>query len=78
MQIANVQTSPTGLAYTPSGGATTPIDFATAANAITQLRDTLAGTASESKIDKVYAADSNGVAYTRTPSQVWVFVQAPC
>lgn len=64
------QSSQTGLAFTREGGASTDIDFATAANAITVLRDALAGTTAESSIDKVYAADANGVAYSRTPSQV--------
>ena len=70
MQIP--QGSNTGLTYT-SGGTSAPVTFATAANAITKLRDTLGGTTAETKestIDKVYAADSNAVAYTRTPSQV--------
>lgn len=66
------QSSPTGLTFTPQGGASTDIDYATAANAITKLRDALAGTTAESLIDKVYAADANGVAYSRTPSQVCV------
>ena len=70
------QTTQTSLTFTPEGGAPTDIDFATAANAITVLRDTLAGTTAESSIDKVYAADANGVAYSRTPSQVCVI--PPC
>lgn len=70
------QSTQTGLTFTPQGGASTGIDFATAANAITKLRDTLAGTTAESTIDKVYAADANGVAYSRTPSQVCVL--PPC
>ena len=67
------QSSPTGLKYIPaSGGAATSISYMDTANAITKLRDTLAGTTAESPIDKVYAADSNAVAYSRTPSQVCV------
>lgn len=66
------QSNLTGLMYTPANGASTGINYKDAANAITKLRDTLAGTTAESTIDKVYAADSNAVAYSRTPSQVCV------
>lgn len=66
------QDDPTGLSYTLDG-TSTPVNYAAAANAITKLRDSLGGTTAatkESPIDVVYAADSNAVAYTRTPSQV--------
>lgn len=66
------QNNQTSLKYTPNGGASTPINYGDAANAITKLRDTLAGTSAESPIEQVYAADGNAIAYSRTPSQVCV------
>ena len=66
------QDSLTRLMITPADGASTDVNYRDAANAITQLRDALAGTTAESTIDKVYAADDNAVAYSRTPSQVCV------
>ena len=66
------QSSPTGLMYTPNGGASMAINYEVAANAITKLRDTLAGTTAETPIENMYAADANAIAYSRTPSQVRV------
>lgn len=66
------QTDMTNLMFTPANGASTGVSYKDAANAITKLRDALAGTTAESTIDKVYAADDNAVAYSRTPSQVCV------
>lgn len=71
--IQAIQATPTGLTYTSGVTPGQTITFATAANAIETLRDALGGTTAktvETPIASLYAADSNAVAYTRTPSQV--------
>ena len=88
--VVQQRAADTGLRTTGTNAG--PILVADAVSGITKLRDNLAGTAAENALTRntvaqggttsttgpdLFAADSDAIAFTRTPSQVTLFFPTP-